>query len=191
MYCQKAPLLTVLILMSVSAVSAERTFSFSDCNEILDPNLYPNLNNDQVVDFRDFAILAGNWLESGAALDGDFDKNETVDFNDLEYLCYFWLANTCGPSPEEVFESFKAALAVGNIDEAVTYFADFVADGYRDIFNENADKLQNMVNNMGTLSLEYRDRDIAVYEISNVAGTKFYPVVFTMDDASNWKIAVF
>ena len=53
------------------------------------------------------------------------------------------------------------------------------------------DKLENMVNNMGTLSLEYSDRDIAVYEISNAAGTKFYPVVFTQEDDGRWKIAVF
>lgn len=183
--------LFALILMSISVIGAERTFSFSDCNDVLDPNWYPNLNNDSFVNFKDFAIFAENWLESGVALDGDFDKNETVDFNDLEYLCYYWLANACGPSPEEVFESFKAALAAGNIDESVTYFADFVADDYRAIFNENADELQNMVNNMGTLSLEYRDRDIAVYEISNVASTKFYPVVFTLADDDTWKIAVF
>jgi hypothetical protein len=39
--------------------------------------------------------------------------------------------------------------------------------------------------------LEYTDRDIAVYEISNVAGTKFYPVVFTQEDDGKWKIAAF
>ena len=54
------------------------------------------------------------------------------------------------------------------MDEAVFYFADFAADDYKDIFNENA-----------------------VYEISNVASTKFYPVVFTLAEDGKWKIAAF
>jgi hypothetical protein len=66
-----------------------------------------------------------------------------------------------------------------------------VVDDYKTIFNENIGKLQNMVNDIGTLSLEYRDKDIAVYEISNIAGTNFFPVVFTLDDNYKWKIADF
>jgi hypothetical protein len=153
-----------------------------------EPNSYPDLNGDKIVNFVDFAMFAENWQKSGTGLDGDFDKSGMVDFNDLATFAYFWLS---GPHPLDVFQSFKAALAAGDINEAVSYFAYFVADDYRDIFNENADKLPNMVNNMGTLSLEYTDRDIVVYEISNVAGTKFYPVVFTQADNGQWKIAIF
>jgi hypothetical protein len=140
------------------------------------------------INFQDFAVFADNWLKTGTSLAGDFDGSGLVDFNDLKILCNYWLE---GPPPEDVFEQFKAALATGDINLAASYFAYFVADDYRNIFNENAGKLQNMVNNMGTLSLEYTDRDIAVYEISNVAGTKFYPVVFIQEDDGRWKIAVF
>jgi len=41
------------------------------------PNI-PNLNNDYIVDFDDFAILSGNWLQSGTKLQGDLDDNGIV-----------------------------------------------------------------------------------------------------------------
>ncbi|MFA5239601.1 MAG: hypothetical protein WC476_07850 [Phycisphaerae bacterium] len=150
---------------------------------------YPDLAGDaNFINFADFAVLADNWLKTGSDLAGDFDDSGLVDYNDLEVLCDFWLE---GPNPEDVFELFKAALAISDVNEAVSYFAYFVADDYRDIFNENIDELENMVNNMGNLSFEYENGDIAVYEISNIAGTKFYPVVFTRADNGKWKIAVF
>jgi hypothetical protein len=175
----KAFLLVAVILamtINVTTISAEQ-----------EP--YPNLAGDaNFVNFQDFAVLADNWLKTGTGLAGDFDASEVVDFNDLKVFCDYWLE---GPNPEDVFEQFKAALADGNIDGAVSYFAYFVADDYRNIFNENADKIPNMVSNMGTLSLEYKDRDIAVYEISNVDANEFYPVVFTQEDDGHWRIAVF
>jgi len=183
--------LFIVVVLSIVTVGAGRTFAFSDCNEILDPNLYPNLNNDEIVDFEDYAILATNWLWSGERLEGDLNENGIVDANDLDILSYYWLANACGPSPQEVFESFKGALLAEDVNDAVGYFVDFVADDYRAIFNENVDELQNMANDMGDLALEYIDRDVAVYEISDVAGTSFFPVVFFLDDNVQWKIAVF
>jgi hypothetical protein len=147
-----------------------------------------DLDADGIIAFEDMSMFAQNWLETGAGLAGDFDDSNSVDYNDLMVLMCCWLKGT---RPLSIWEQFKAALVAGDIDLAVSYFADFVADDYRDIFYENADELQNMVNNMGDLSLEYIDRDIAVYEISNAAGTKFYPVVFTQEDNGSWKIAVF
>ncbi|MBN1763801.1 MAG: hypothetical protein JW860_00965, partial [Sedimentisphaerales bacterium] len=111
----KAFILNILVLMSISVFDAERTFALSDCNEILDPVLYPNLNNDEMVDFEDFAILASNWMRSGELLDGDINKNNVVDANDLTILSYYWLASACGPAPEEVFASFKTALSQGDV----------------------------------------------------------------------------
>ncbi|MGB7582132.1 MAG: dockerin type I domain-containing protein [Sedimentisphaerales bacterium] len=53
------------------------------------PNL--DLNNDSRVDFSDFAILAGNWQQSGTNLAGDIDNSGTVDINDLTVFCWYWL----------------------------------------------------------------------------------------------------
>jgi len=58
---------------------------------IPEPNI-PNLNNDEIVDFDDFAILAGNWRQSGAKLPGDLDDNGTIDTYDLIIFCWYWLA---------------------------------------------------------------------------------------------------
>ncbi len=57
---------------------------------IPEPNI-PNLNNDEIVDFDDFAILAGNWRQSGAKLPGDLDDNGTIDTYDLIIFCWYWL----------------------------------------------------------------------------------------------------
>lgn len=169
------------------------TFSIGDCNDILDPNWYPNLNNDQVINFRDFAILAGNWLKSGAALDGDFDESETVDFNDLEYLCYFWLANTCGPSPEEVFESFKSALLADDVNEAVSFFAETSAENYRLFLEQLRPYFTQMLSEMGELVPISLDDNTAVYDLlrEEDGRTYGYPVIFVRDEMGQWKISDF
>jgi len=154
-----------------------------------EPYEYPDLAGDaNFVNFEDFAAFAENWQKTGTGLAGDFDDSNVVDFNDLAILCDYWLE---GLPPETVFNSFKAALSAGDVNEAIGYFADFVADDYNNIFSENIDKLPDLAADMGNLSLEYRDRDIAVYEVSNSSGTLFFPVVFTLDDEGKWKIAVF
>ena len=104
-----------------------------DCNEVLDPNFYPNLNNDQFVNFKDFAILAVNWLESGDELGGDLNESETVDIDDLAILAYYWLANACGPLPEDVFELFKAALLADDLDAALECFTENISRKLRAI----------------------------------------------------------
>ncbi|MCJ7728696.1 MAG: hypothetical protein MUO27_02275 [Sedimentisphaerales bacterium] len=238
---RKAFLLVRIVCLAVSG--------FALAGGVPEPN-QPNLNNDDIADFYDFAIMANNWQQTGAGLAGDFDDSNAVDIDDLIEFCWYWLRQyseyqQCQPidldrdgiiafedmaklaqywlltgeglagdfddsnsvdyndlsvmadcwlkgsRPETVFERFKAALASADINEAVFYFSDYVADDYRAIFNENVNKLQDLANDMGNLSLEYRDKDIAVYELSNVAGTNFYPVVFTLDDSGQWKIAVF
>jgi len=145
-----------------------------------------------MIDFVDFVRFADAWLSDTNDINWDpycdFDDSNMIDFCDLRDLCYCWLS---GSRPEDIFESFKAALVAGNIDEAITYFIDFVADDYKAIFTENIGKLQNMVDDMGELSLESIDEGIAIYEISNGTGTQFYPVVFTLDDDGNWKISKF
>ncbi|HOM77258.1 MAG TPA: hypothetical protein PLE88_12155 [Anaerohalosphaeraceae bacterium] len=51
----------------------------------------PDLDNDDFVNFVDYAIFAGNWLETGSELAGDFDEDGTVDVNDLIHFCDYWL----------------------------------------------------------------------------------------------------
>jgi hypothetical protein len=147
-----------------------------------------DLDNDGIIAFEDMAKLAQNWLFTGEGLTGDFDDSNSVDANDLSIMADCWLK---GSRPETVIKQFQTAIESNDINEAVFYFADFVKDDYRTIFSENADKLQDMINDMGPMSLEYMDADIAIYEISNSAGTAFYPVVFTLDDTGQWKIAIF
>lgn len=51
----------------------------------------PDLAVNGKVDFADFAVLAGNWYKTGSSLPGDLDDNGSVDINDLEQLCDWWL----------------------------------------------------------------------------------------------------
>jgi hypothetical protein len=55
-----------------------------------EPN-QPNLNNDDISDFYDFAIMANNWQQSGIGLAGDFDDSNAVDIDDLIEFCWSWL----------------------------------------------------------------------------------------------------
>ncbi len=169
------------------------TMGALDCNEALDPNFYPNLNNDQLINFKDFAILAGNWLESGPSLDGDLNGDETVDVNDLRYFSYFWLANACGPSPEEVFESFKAALLADDVNEAASYFAEVAAENYRLLLEQLRPYFQQMVNDMGDLIFIEQNEEMAFYDLLREEGgdTYGYPVIFVRDEMGQWKISDF
>jgi hypothetical protein len=53
------------------------------------PNV--NLNGVGIVDFNDFALLAGSWLESGSSFAGDINNNGSVDSVDLEIMIQYWL----------------------------------------------------------------------------------------------------
>jgi hypothetical protein len=73
------------------------TCGFTFAIGIPEPNV-PNLNNDDIVDLDDFVILAGNWRQSGAGLQGDLDDSGTVDtydliigFKDMAKLAQNWL----------------------------------------------------------------------------------------------------
>lgn len=52
----------------------------------------PNLNNDNIANFYDFAIFANNWQKTGAGLAGDFDDSNTVDIEDFSIFAYYWLS---------------------------------------------------------------------------------------------------
>lgn len=58
-----------------------------------------DFNSDTIVDFRDYAILASHWRETGCNApkwcDGaDLDTNGTINANDLMLFCEFWLEKT-------------------------------------------------------------------------------------------------
>jgi len=169
------------------------TMEAMDCNEVLDPIFYPNLNNDPFVNFEDFAILAANWLASGTSLDGDLNGSERVDLDDLAILTYHWLANACGPSPEEVFDSFKNALSVGDVNTAVTFFTEVSAENYRIFFDQLSSYLPQMVNDMGELIFIEQTKEMAIYDLLREQGadTYGYPVIFVRDEMGQWKISDF
>jgi hypothetical protein len=53
-----------------------------------------DLNNDKIVNFSDFAILAEHWMTALPGPDktvGDFDQNAKVDASDLRWLSCYWL----------------------------------------------------------------------------------------------------
>jgi len=49
-----------------------------------------DLTGDNWIQFKDFALLAGQWGESGSDLSADFDYSNAVDAWDLEAMCLFW-----------------------------------------------------------------------------------------------------
>jgi flagellar hook assembly protein FlgD len=68
--------------------STSQTFSYQTFS---DPNENPDLDDDHLVNFKDFAVFSGNWLDTGTGLDGDFDQDGTVDVNDLIHFSTYWL----------------------------------------------------------------------------------------------------
>ncbi|MCE5341583.1 MAG: C10 family peptidase [Planctomycetaceae bacterium] len=49
--------------------------------------------NDNYIDFRDFAAFANLWLNKGAGIPADFDKNTVVDFDDLAFFLNNYLSS--------------------------------------------------------------------------------------------------
>jgi hypothetical protein len=146
-----------------------------------------DLDIDGIIAFEDLARFAQNWLLTGAGLIGDFDTSNLVDCNDLSIMADCWLK---GSRPVAIFEQFKAALAAGDINTALTFIAEVSRDRYAEIFEAIGSNLPNFAAGMGTLTLESQDEDAAVYEMTHQDGSTTYsfPVVFIKDDDGNWKI---
>jgi len=58
-----------------------------------------DLNNDSKIDFKDYAIFAGNCLKQGPSLEGDINGNGVVDRIDLKLLVLYWLNNCVENNP--------------------------------------------------------------------------------------------
>lgn len=152
-----------------------------------DPNFYPDLDSNDIINFADFAIFAENWQKSGNGLDGDFDNSGFVDNNDLAILSFFWLS---GPPPLDVFGSFKSALAAGDINEALTYIAEVSRQKYAEIFQIIEPNLPNYVAGMGELTFEWQKGSKVKYELLHQDGPKTlsFPVFFIKEEDGKWRI---
>jgi len=76
------------IIMSMESQQSEHA-SFANAAEC------PDLDDDNFVNLKDFAIFSGNWLANGSSLAGDFNEDETVDLDDLTHLTTYWLHEVC------------------------------------------------------------------------------------------------
>jgi len=182
MYNQKISLFAAIVLAMVSIANGIESFP--------EPNSYPDFNGDKIVNFANFAAFANNWQKSGGGLDGDFDNNGTVDSYDLAVIAYYWLASTIGPSPEEVFESFKTALLADDLNAALGCFTEIAAENYDPFLEQLRPYFQQMVNDMGELVLISLDNNTAVYDVlrEENGDTYGYPVLFVRDEKGQWKI---
>jgi hypothetical protein len=153
----------------------------------LDPNLYPNLNGDEIINFADFALMANNWLLTDEGLAGDFDDSNSVDYNDLSSIANYWLE---GPPPLTVFEKFKAALAASDVNKALTFVSEISRDKYAQIFQVIEPKLPDYAAGMGDLILDSQQEGEVKYEMRHQVGsaTYLFPVIFMKDEDGNWKI---
>jgi len=179
MRSSKAFLFIAVILSMVSIAKAIDVFP--------DPNLWPDFNSDNIVNFGDFAVFADNWQKSGAGLDGDFDKSGAVDANDLATFSYLWLN---GPHPENVFESFKAALAMADCNEALTFVAEISQNKYADIFQIFESHLTDYASGMGGLTFERQRNGEVIYEMlhQDDGQTLLFPVSFIREEDGYWRL---
>jgi hypothetical protein len=58
-----------------------------DCNEV-------DVYTDGKIDFKDYGLWAGNWLERGPGLGGDVTGDGIVDMVDLQAMVFHW-GKTC------------------------------------------------------------------------------------------------
>jgi hypothetical protein len=175
----KAFLLAAVVLTMVSIANGINSFP--------EPNSYPDLNSDKIVNFVDFAIFANNWQKSGSGLAGDFDNSGAVDTNDLTTFAFFWLN---GPHPVNVFESFKTALADGDVNEALTYVTEISREKYAEIFQIIEPNLQGYVAGMGEMTFDQQRVGEVKYEMLHQDGpqTLSFPVFFIRDEDGNWRL---
>jgi len=133
------------------------------------------------------AKFAQNWLLTGIGLAGDFDMSYLVDFNDLSVLANCWLKGT---RPLDVWGQFKAALAVGDIERAVSFTAEISAEQYRTFFQELEAYLPQMATEMGELIFIKQNEEMIHYDLLREESGELYayPVIFIKEEDGSWKI---
>jgi hypothetical protein len=146
-----------------------------------------DLDSDGIIAFEDMAKLAQYWLSTGTGLTGDFDDSNSVDYNDLSVMADCWLKGT---RPLSIFEQFKTALAVGDINTALTFIAEVSRDKYAEIFQIIGTRLPDYVASVGELILDSQEEGKNKYEMRHKVGpdTYLFPVIFIKDEDGIWKI---
>lgn len=146
-----------------------------------------DINGDGIIAFEDFAEFAQNWLLTDGGLAGDFDDSNSVDCDDLAIMTDCWLK---GSRPEGIWEQFKAALAAGDVNEAVTFFAGISAENYRIFFGKLKSYLPQMASDMGELIFIERNEEMAYYDLLRQENGEMYgyPVIFVIDETGQWEI---
>jgi hypothetical protein len=172
----------ILLLVAILAIASISNISTISAGQ------YPNLAGySNSINFEDFAVLANNWLKTGSGLAGDFDDSEQVNFKDLKILCNYWLE---GPYPEDVFELFKAALSIGDVNTALTFVAEISREQYRIFFQELEAYLSQMVSEMGELIPIEQNEEMAYYDLLREEDGEIYayPLIFVKEEDGSWKI---
>lgn len=151
-----------------------------------------DLDNDGIIAFEDMATFALNWLVMGEGLTGDFDDSNLVDCNDLSIFSDCWLKGT---RPLYIWEQFRAALSVHDINKALTFMSEILRDKYSHIFQIIEPNLPNFAAGMGDLILksDSQNEGEEKYEMKHRVGpeTYLFPVRFIKDVNDSWKIHSF
>jgi hypothetical protein len=148
-----------------------------------------DLDSDGIIAFEDLAKFAQNWLSTGTGLIGDFDTSNSVDYNDLSIFANCWLK---GSRPENIWEQFKAALAVSDVNTALTFISEISRDKYTEIFQIFGTKLPEYAAGLGDLILksESEVEGEVNYEMRHQVGSETYlfPVIFIKNEQEIWQI---
>jgi hypothetical protein len=149
-----------------------------------------DLNKDGIIAFEDLAVFAQNWLQAGTGLTGDLDDSNLVDYADLAVMADCWLK---GNRPEGIWEQFKAALAAGDVDKALTFISEIARSKYASIFQIIGPSLPDYAAGMGDLIFDSQEEGKIKYEMRHQVGSETYlfPVIFIKDEDGSWKIYIF
>ncbi|MHC4207055.1 MAG: Ig-like domain-containing protein [Planctomycetota bacterium] len=89
-------------------------------------SLLADINNDGLVNSKDFAFLVNSWMKSESLLPGDLDRNGTVNSADLALLTEDWLkyvkppvVNIIIPQNDEVFVMQQTDIEIEAVAKAV------------------------------------------------------------------------
>ena len=91
------------------------------------------------------------------------------------------------------WDGMKGALASGDVETAVSYFAEKTKERYRTVFTAIQDKVSSIAANMQGIQLIYLKNNMAKYRIkrSETMGEITYYIYFELDENGIWRIRQF